>query len=1148
MSLTTNKTKVTFMKRSSLIALLLTLPLAVMAQTAVFTDTFGSSTTNQTSTPGGSPTVSSTSYDIASTKAATGGANGPYCRPGDFRISLNGTTTSGMVEAQALFAASPVSLVTVGDYINLTYTFTNTTGTLLAGGTASFIFNGLYNSGGSVPVAGGLANSGLTSTPGSAFAAGNCANWQGYVSRIANGGASQAYTRPVQTNFPAGPSANQDLVGNGAGGGTYTNLPGVAFDTDETATVTLTSGSTYTISYTIALTAAGTLTVTNNLFSGVGTGGTLIFSQTNTASGSTNITSSFNGLAIGLRNNGTSFNPTMDISKITVSSSIFGSPGPSFNVTGGGAGCPGDSFPIGLSGSVTTNAYRVYTNGVFDGAVAVQTGTGSALSFGTLSVVGTNTVVASNTVSGFTGLMSGSAVISILAGPVITTQPAPVLVATNGIGAFTVTATGSTLHYQWYKNGAGLSDGGHVSGSQTSTLTISPATTADVATTANGYYVIITNNCSLSATSTTNALTLQPAGKLVWQGANLNTNWDLAITPNWTNSAGGFVVFNSGDKVTFDDSSTNPVVTMVGNLAPTSVTYNASQNYFFRGGGGLVGSGSMLVNGAGTLTLSNASTYTYSGGTVISNGTVAIRNGGQQTIGTGPVTLAGGKLEVGVASGSATSGLSNNISVTASSTLQWDGNGTYALVVLTPLTGTPGATLTLQNFLNNTATPDRVRLYAAFTNDSPVVINTAGNQIELAPYLASGNQVFNGVISGNGGRFVPRGAGNLILNAANTFNDSGVNANGNGPSGYSVYFSGGNVGVGADSALPTSSPLGTGNLGINVGVEGGTATLFSSGGAHTVGNPVNYTSATNTVTFVLGGSNNLTLSGTFALANATDTAGTNRTLQVNNTALTTLSGVIGDNGFSSGITKTGAGTLALNGVNTYTGSTLVSAGTLLVNGQVDVGGVTVTNGTLGGGGTILGPVLIQSPGVLSPGASIGTLTISNSLTLAGNSVFEVNKSVAPSNDTVVVSGLLTNAGPATLTVSNLGPALVIGDSFKLFSAAVANGGALTVTGAGVNWTNKLAVNGSIQVLSLISTVATNSPNIVFSVGGGTNLTLSWPADHIGWRLQAQTNSLANGLNTASNAWFTVPGSTTVNQTNFIINPANGAVFYRLIYP
>lgn len=65
---------------------------------------------------------------------------------------------------------------------------------------------------------------------------------------------------------------------------------------------------------------------------------------------------------------------------------------------------------------------------------------------------------------------------------------------------------------------------------------------------------------------------------------------------------------------------------------------------------------------------------------------------------------------------------------------------------------------------------------------------------------------------------------------------------------------------------------------------------------------------------------------------------------------------------------------------------------------------------------------------------------------------------------------------------------------------------------------------------------------------GGNLQLSWPADHKGWRLQAQTNSLATGLNAASGAWTTVAGSTATNQVSLPINPVNGNVFFRLIYP
>jgi hypothetical protein len=75
-------------------------------------------------------------------------------------------------------------------------------------------------------------------------------------------------------------------------------------------------------------------------------------------------------------------------------------------------------------------------------------------------------------------------------------------------------------------------------------------------------------------------------------------------------------------------------------------------------------------------------------------------------------------------------------------------------------------------------------------------------------------------------------------------------------------------------------------------------------------------------------------------------------------------------------------------------------------------------------------------------------------------------------------------------------------------------------------------------------VNTNPTNIV-AVLTGNQLNLSWPADHTGWRLQVQTNSSSTGL--GSN-WVDVPGSTSVNSVNFTVDPANGAVFFRMIYP
>ena len=57
--------------------------------------------------------------------------------------------------------------------------------------------------------------------------------------------------------------------------------------------------------------------------------------------------------------------------------------------------------------------------------------------------------------------------------------------------------------------------------------------------------------------------------------------------------------------------------------------------------------------------------------------------------------------------------------------------------------------------------------------------------------------------------------------------------------------------------------------------------------------------------------------------------------------------------------------------------------------------------------------------------------------------------------------------------------------------------------------------------------------------------IRWPTDYIGWRLQARTNSL-NAV--PRNDWADVAGSTTVDNVHVTIDPTDGAVFFRMIYP
>jgi autotransporter-associated beta strand protein len=269
---------------------------------------------------------------------------------------------------------------------------------------------------------------------------------------------------------------------------------------------------------------------------------------------------------------------------------------------------------------------------------------------------------------------------------------------------------------------------------------------------------------------------------------------------------------------------------------------------------------------------------------------------------------------------------------------------------------------------------------------------------------------------------------------------------------------------------------------------------------------------------------------------------------------------------SGALTKTGAGTLTLNGNNTYTGNTTINQGALALgvagalpnspqiilsnNAVLDVSGrsdakLTLASGkTLRGNGSVLGSVTASSGATISPGFSIGALVITNALTLQSGSTvsMEIDAS-GGTND--IIAGLASVAYGGTLTVANLNGTPAAGQSFKLFDAASYNNSFNTVNlpalAPGLIWTNRLAIDGTIAVISPVNTTPTN---MTFNLTGSA-LHITWPADHTGWRLEAQTNAVEIGL---SANWMTVPGSDATNELFLPVDPANGSVFYRLVYP
>lgn len=156
---------------------------------------------------------------------------------------------------------------------------------------------------------------------------------------------------------------------------------------------------------------------------------------------------------------------------------------------------------------------------------------------------------------------------------------------------------------------------------------------------------------------------------------------------------------------------------------------------------------------------------------------------------------------------------------------------------------------------------------------------------------------------------------------------------------------------------------------------------------------------------------------------------------------------------------------------------------------------------------------------------------------------ELDTSLAGTSD--LISGMNSVTYGGNLVVENLGQGLVEGDTFKLFDTASYSGSFDSITlpplDGDLVWTNTLAIDGTLAVVSSAPPVNTTPTNIVFAVNGTTSLTLSWPVGHTGWALEAQTNNL--GTN-----WFTIPGSTTTNQMTVPFFPDASSAFFRMRYP
>lgn len=518
----------------------------------------------------------------------------------------------------------------------------------------------------------------------------------------------------------------------------------------------------------------------------------------------------------------------------------------------------------------------------------------------------------------------------------------------------------------------------------------------------------------------------------------------------------------------------------------------------------------LIKNGVGTLTLSGNNTY--AGGTVLNQGTLSVSSDSNLGDVNGGLTFDGGELKFGSAfdlstsrainlsAGGGTIDMAGNestirraISGSGGLTVKDSSNsanGTLTLEGMNDYTGATtiadGATLALsgQGRVNQSS---GVQVDGTFdvSNASSAQINNLsghGNVALGSNYLQINNAAgtFSGVISGVGG--VNIGSGQQVFTGTNSYTGgTGIMAGavlelGNGGTEGSVAGSITNYGAvvfnRSDDVLYNGEITGNG-LFAHVGSGKLTLTTTSSSRGDVLIGP------DSTLQLGSGGT-----TGHIGGTNFTGTIINLGTLIYDRSNAVSWKGIYAGNGE---IIKEGTNTLTLTGDSSnYDGLTTVKRGKLIVgdalgNGKLG-GDVTVSDGaTLGGYGTLGSGagslVSIQSGGILSPGNSIGTLTINGDLTLQAGSFLMTELAGDGSADLVNVTGRANIVG-SHLVITALDPEVSYqaGQKYNILSAgSLVSGQFADVTSNSAFLTFTLDPEQSLNAFNVALTPKTTEP-------------------------------------------------------------------------
>lgn len=668
-----------------------------------------------------------------------------------------------------------------------------------------------------------------------------------------------------------------------------------------------------------------------------------------------------------------------------------------------------------ISGNIANSAALIFYRSDAMSFSNIISGTGTTTKQG----AGTLTFTAANTYSGMTTVSQGTLALtgsgSIASSGVTLANVASTFFDISGV---TSSATISSL------TGGGTTGGNVVLGSKGLTLNGSSSTT---------YAGVISGTGTLTKSGTaTQTLT----------GANTYTGT--------TTVSGGTLAIGAGGTIGSIASAVN-ISAAAANLQfnrSDAITYSPI----------ISGSGKLIKQGTGVLTLSGINTY--SGGTTLSNGGITIND--YRSLGTGALTFntAGTTLKLGA---SMAGTIPNALTMTQAGTFDLNG-----------ITATNSGALSGSGALTiaNTGGASPYLTYQGTNTYTGLLTINSGAEIRMASALNNwaGNTVTNGTL-----RFAYN---NSQANATYAGNISGT---GNLYQGVNnIYLAGNLTHTGTTTAdissLVITGPGFQGNAGSYSNVS-----IINNG-------TVDIVNATNPIQYI----GNLTNSGSaqFGIGNNTLVFGTSSNMTyggtINNTSNINTS-VPGANGK---ITKQGTGTATFTGINTYTGATTVNAGTLALSGNGSIANTSLVD--------LAASTTFSISAISAASTTVGALNGSGVVTLGGKGLtFGTTANTS-------LSGNITGTAGSSLTKQGTGTQTLTGSTSAVPTVTV-SAGTLNLNQTGTFTASTAFNNNANTTLGQNALLSTGA----FSQGSGGTLTIDF--SNTGTPLTATSASLDGAL-------------------------------------